>query len=698
MRELIFTRPAILWGLFAAALPVIIHLINRHRARRRPFAAIDFLFRVRRRSARRILLKQLLLLAIRTLLIVTLVLAAAGPLLRPSGRQHAPGPTSTALVIDASFSMRARANGTTRFEEALDRAGELVRGMGPGDAACLICAGSATRVMVEPCTDSPSVLLDAIADLRVEWGTSDLSAAMETAAGLLARAPGPNRRIVLLTDAAAHALTGSPVWPADFPAPQVLLHDLGRDRSRDNHAVLEVEQSNAGPYLEVSTRLVQHGLERLKDLPVEIELAGETAARGFVDLTPGKPVRKLFTVRPPDQRHTLGGVRLRPDQLPEDDQRPFLASGRNQLQALLVNGDMRPVLHRDEVFYLEHALAPSGAGASGIRFTTVTPDRLHEGLLESVQVVFLANVRELGPAVLAALSDFVAAGGGLFVSVGDQVDVDHSNQMLAGLLPFDLRDVVALGPADPDGVHRQGMAFGEFDDTHPALAIFGGERAQALAAVRTRRAVVLEPGRTAARGRVLIRYANGAPALVEGRHRAGRVILFTSSLDRDWTNWPARASFLPFLQHTAAYLAGSLDELPPPEVPVDGTVRIPLLPEADGVRIRLPDDGQKDLQAGDLIEGRAVFSDTRLPGWYEIAQTTGGRKLPGRTIPGFFVRLPPPESDLTPVTAEQLQALLGHSARLTVAGSGDPATRSRAGLLLLLALGLVFCEALLIRR
>ncbi len=50
------------------------------------------------------------------------------------------------------------------------------------------------------------------------------------------------------------------------------------------------------------------------------------------------------------------------------------------------------------------------------------------------------------------------------------------------------------------------------------------------------------------------------------------------------------------------------------------------------------------------------------------------------------------------MTAEQLQALLGRGARLTVAGSGDPATRSRAGLLLLLALGLVFCEALLIRR
>jgi len=78
-----------LWALPAAALPLIIHLINRHRARRQPFPAIDFLLRVQRRSARRILLRQVLLLLVRTLLIAALVLAAAGPTLQPQiGRAH----------------------------------------------------------------------------------------------------------------------------------------------------------------------------------------------------------------------------------------------------------------------------------------------------------------------------------------------------------------------------------------------------------------------------------------------------------------------------------------------------------------------------------------------------------------------------------------------------------------------------------
>ena len=72
MNELVFTRPEMLWGLPAAALPLIIHLINRHRARRRPFAAMDFLLRVKRLSARRILLRHILLLLVRTLLIACL--------------------------------------------------------------------------------------------------------------------------------------------------------------------------------------------------------------------------------------------------------------------------------------------------------------------------------------------------------------------------------------------------------------------------------------------------------------------------------------------------------------------------------------------------------------------------------------------------------------------------------------------------
>ncbi len=698
MNRLVFTHPAMLWGLLAAALPVIIHLINRQRARRHPFAAIDFLLRVQRRSARRILLRQILLLCARTLLIACLVVAAAGPLLQPREAAVDSGPVCTAVIVDRSFSMRARFEEAPRLELALERAREFVRGMAPGDKACLLAAGLDTRVLVEPGTDSRGTLLDALDQITPQWGGGNLVAAMEAGAARLKDAPEPNHRILVFTDAAAHAFLGTPRWPAGSSPPQIVLDDVSAGDDRGNHHVTSVEQTTRGRYLEIRAGFASHAGPPEEGLPAEIRLGQKTLARGFVDLKPDATVSKTFNIPAPRKPRNLGRIVLEADRLPEDDQRIFYVSGRRLVHALLINGDLRPVLHQDELFYLEHALAPAGEDASGISFTTITPDRFEPGSLDDAEVVFLANVRELSPAASLALRRFVASGGGLFVAMGDQVDVDRANAVLEDLLPRPLRDVVALGPADDDGAYRRGIAFSDINMDHPVLKLFSGGEARGLRAVRTRRAAVVEPGQTGRDSSILLRYQNGSPALMESGYQNGRVMLLTTTLDRDWTSWPARASFLPFLQRITSYLAGRLSELPPPEVQVSRPVPVPLLKNADGIRITAPDGREIDLNAEEAGGPTVVFTDTTNPGFYQVEQTAGGQKLADRTIPGFIVHPPPEESDLTPISRERLQSLLGESTRLTLAGSAGDSTRSRSTLFLLLALALVLCEAFLIRR
>ena len=59
---------------------------------------------------------------------------------------------------------------------------------------------------------------------------------------------------------------------------------------------------------------------------------------------------------------------------------------------------------------------------------------------------------------------------------------------------------------------------------------------------------------------MLAAYDDGAPALVEARRGRGRVMLYTSTVDREWSDWTIRTSFLPAMQRFAAWLAGALDE------------------------------------------------------------------------------------------------------------------------------------------
>src|SRR5438552_3687249 len=121
-----FSNLAMLGWLAAAAAPLLIHLWSRHRFRESPWAAMQFLLAAMRKNARRLQLQQWLLLAVRTLIIVLVVLAVA----EPYGEQLLAGggasPAHKVLVIDGSYSMAYRPDGNTNFARSKQLAAELV--------------------------------------------------------------------------------------------------------------------------------------------------------------------------------------------------------------------------------------------------------------------------------------------------------------------------------------------------------------------------------------------------------------------------------------------------------------------------------------------------------------------------------------------------------------------------------------------
>ena len=93
-----------------AILPLLIHLINRRRHRREPWAAMMFLLKAHRRTRNRLRFDQWLLLALRTLVILFIGLAIARPYVRSSGLGSVLGEPNRdrVIVLDDSLSMRAR--------------------------------------------------------------------------------------------------------------------------------------------------------------------------------------------------------------------------------------------------------------------------------------------------------------------------------------------------------------------------------------------------------------------------------------------------------------------------------------------------------------------------------------------------------------------------------------------------------------
>ena len=131
--HLALRHPDLLPLLLVALLPLVVHLISKRKAREVRFAAMEFVLRSQRRSARRLQLRQWVLLLARTLGL----LAAVGAILGPTWtRDVLPGttaraPTRHVFALDVTSSMHALVNGQERMRVSVSRAREALRALPP---------------------------------------------------------------------------------------------------------------------------------------------------------------------------------------------------------------------------------------------------------------------------------------------------------------------------------------------------------------------------------------------------------------------------------------------------------------------------------------------------------------------------------------------------------------------------------------
>jgi hypothetical protein len=106
-----FLYPEFLFGFFALAIPIIIHLFNFRRSKKVYFSSTRFLQNIKKSVSRKRKLKHYLILAARLLFLAFLVLAFAQPFI-PSTDKN-PQSQSVYVYLDNSFSMSNRSNGST---------------------------------------------------------------------------------------------------------------------------------------------------------------------------------------------------------------------------------------------------------------------------------------------------------------------------------------------------------------------------------------------------------------------------------------------------------------------------------------------------------------------------------------------------------------------------------------------------------
>ncbi|MDX2089044.1 MAG: BatA domain-containing protein [Kofleriaceae bacterium] len=663
-----FLAPLMLAGLAGLFVPIAIHLIGRRRAKIVKFAALDFLLATKRRTARRLRLRERMLLAARVLACAAVALALAKPFTscERKGPQVTRGPQAAVLVIDDSFASGYMIDGRPWLARATAEARRILQQLGPEAEIAIVRASEGADHPTELTRDHLR-LRDQLLALEPSARPADTTRALGRAAQLLTASSHQRKTVYLVSLLAKTGLRpDDPPWGKDGPA--LVVVDLRPDKTPN----VAITALRVDPEPGAGSRGVAFDAEvaNYSDAPATIELslsvAERVVARGSLVLAPfEKKTKRFLAALPQGARATDASVAITSDALSLDDTRFVRATLRDQVRVLLVNGDPRTVRHDDELFYVEAALRPGDREDSGTSVRTITAEEL-AGIepkakgtaaaidLESFDVIVLANVPALAPERVNILAQWVRAGGGILVAPGDQVDPAAYDRTMLPLLPQSLRDPIdTTWGAQAEDRNSRALHLVKWEADHPIFTPFS-KTAPELADARFFKVALLGPTTATADRKVLARFTNGAAALVEASIGSGRTLLFASTLDRDWNDLPIHPGFLPLMQQAMRHLARKHAAFGETEHFVGSSVVL-----STGDLKRLEVRGPHNLGAvyeGDRIAGRSSvrFGRTDRPGVFRVMGTDATGATHERDELAFAVNVDARGSDLSPAAEADL--------------------------------------------
>lgn len=710
----------LLGGALLAAVPVVIHLLYRHRHRDQPWAAMQFLREAVRKQARRVRLEALVLLAVRTLVILCAALALAEPYVELTGAPDDAAPSvQRVLVLDASLSMSAAPGGVSSLERARQIARRIVETAHPGDAFQLVrlCEAPPHVVIRRPAHVAAEVL-EEIDRLAPTEERGHVAAVLRQVPGLLTERGGPARKeIVILTDlqaadwrgeteAARQALRSSLSLLA--ASARLTFVDVGGGNA-ENSAVTGVRAVSltglGNDTLPVEVQVHNFGRAPAAGRTLDLAVDGRVVESRVIDVPAGTTTSVPFTVSPGEARESVIEARLSADVLPLDNRRSAVVPGRAPLEVLLVSGRRRAAGIAGATDFVALALDPlrggrtDAPGAARMRVAEIGDGELDESELRRFHCVFLCDVPLVTESEAALLRSYVAAGGGLIVSLGAEVRAANYNQQLYrdgdGLLPAQLLEVA--GGVDSA---RDGVRFEPGEYAHPVVRPFAGNPEAGLLTTQ-----ILSYYHTAMRdgsaAQVVLRYSTGDAAIVEQRVGAGRVLLVTTALDDRWSNWALWPSFVPMVHEMARFAADS--GLAGRHLRVGQPLSRPLNPQEAGAPAALTSPGGSGVPLPAEAQAASITSEPLTQSGVYRLQLGGSRPA----VEHYAVNVDPAESDLTRLDREQLASQLlpeTEFAYLTdwrpPAGVGGP-RQGRSGLtrwFLVACLALLLVEQLLAWR
>lgn len=639
--------------MLTVGIPIYLHLYFRRKPLLMDFPSLRLIRLSVQAMVRRMKIRNILLLILRLLVILLLVGAFAKPFwgMGKGSAGLAGDPSAFVIILDNSLSMGASHRGISLFNTAKSKGLEILDKMGVYDKASIVLLNDPGSVLFSQLSWDKVELKEAVREAGLSMAGTNLFSALQSALKLLNNVKSYKRSIYLITDTTRQAwkpLLDSYDLKRIDPTIDLILIPVGTIQPANlTMADMEVEAPivlKGRPVPLFGT--VWNQSDQPQKTRVSVHVNGDKKHEEALELEPLEKKRFSFVYTFPEAGISHVRMSLPGDALAQDDVRHLAVKVLAPQPVLLLTPALpKGRIAKDDVF-LKFALNPM---ARRERATFVVESRhIDEAKhlnFENYSIIYLLNQKSLPDEMTKRLSQYVFGGGNLVIFLGPLVDPSwynlHLNDKLGGKYLLPGRLVKRLGNAVSKAIAYQ---LTDLDFGHPAFHLFQQEGNGDPGRVQIHEYYQIEANSSAL---VLARMNHGLPAILEEARGQGRTMLIAFTADREWTNWPLKPTFLPFLQQSALGMI-SKQGLPVQTV-LPGTP-VSIVRKQQGLKrvlLHPPKGAPRELPIKTEGEGLLHLSTTETDevGFYRLEFVSDT----GTQVEAFSVNPPPEEGNLEPI-------------------------------------------------
>ena len=542
-----FLNPAILIGLAAASIPILIHLLNLRKLKKIEFSTLQFLKELQKNKIRRVKLKQWLLLALRVMIILLIIIALSRPTLEGVniGGTTSAAKTSAVFILDDTYSMSVVDQNGSLFNQAKQTIKKLLTQLQEGDEACLIFVSSNQNNDQRFSTNIINVS-DHLDELKILDASGDINSALLKATDLISKSKNFNKEIYLLSD-----FQKGRIYNEQY------ISDLGRTLNGKvnlytfDYAKKDVYNISIDK-LEVITRIFEkgkpikfeivvnnHSSQPVSNLVVSLFIDGERAAQQSVDLNPNESK----TIQLEGVAKKTGYIDViaetEDDDINQDNKRFTSVYIPDKLSILLISEIP------DDAKFIKLALK-SSEDIGNISITDSPVNRLGSLQLKDFDVIiFIGNDLQSGK---GNLKRYISSGGGLIIFPSSEINLIVLQQSLA-VLALPQPSSIVDGSNDPNSA----VDFETVDYTHPVFQdIFQNNVKKKIESPDVHTYYRYS---SQGKGKSIISLIDGSSFLTEYSLEKGKIFFFNTSPVFEWSDFPLKSIFTPLIYKSIYYLS-----------------------------------------------------------------------------------------------------------------------------------------------